>query len=96
MCLEEVLNPDNPSETVHDILLKKHAQKQPLKEASLVNPNTPVTDPHSIIFERIDSQLIRSTVLKMNGAAGPSAWTHQHGNECVLHANQSQLTYVMP
>ena len=73
--LEEVLNPDNPSETVRDILLKKH----PFKEASLVNPNTPVTDPHPIIFESIDSQLIRSTVLKMNGAAGPlgldiSAW----------------------
>ena len=69
------MNPDNPSETVRDILLKKH----PFKEASLVNPNTPVTDPHPIIFERIDSQLIRSTVLKMNGAAGPlgldtSAW----------------------
>ena len=79
LCLEDILNQDNPSETVRDILLKKHPRKQPNKEASLVNPNTPVTDPHPIIFERIDSQLIRSTVLKMNGAAGPlsldtSAW----------------------
>ena len=38
----------------------------------IVNPNTPVTDPHPIIFEWIDGQLVCSMVLKMDGVAGPS------------------------
>lgn len=43
-----------------------------LKEETIVNPNTPANEPHSIIFEQIDGQLIHNTVLKMDGAAGPS------------------------
>ena len=37
-----------------------------------MNPNIPATEPHPIIFERIDGQLIRSTALRMDGTAGPS------------------------
>ena len=71
--LDSVTDPDNPSEIVLDILLKKHPPKQPLKVETIVSSNNPVTDPHPIIFEQIDGQLIRSTVLKMDGAAaGPS------------------------
>ena len=53
-------------------MLKKHPPKQPLKEETIVNRNTPVIEPHPIIFEQIDGELIRSTALKMDGAAGPS------------------------
>ena len=70
--LNSIIDPNIPSESVRDILLKKHPPKQPLKEETMVNPNTPATDPHPIIFERIDGQLIRNTVLRMDGAAGPS------------------------
>ena len=71
--LNSIIDPNTPSESVRDILLKKHpSPKQPLKEETIINPSTPVTDPHPIIFERIDGQLIRNTALKMDGAAGPS------------------------
>ncbi len=70
--LDSTADPNNSSESVRDSLLKKHPPKQPYKLDTIVNPNTPVTDPHPIIFEQIDGQLIRSTVLKMDGSAGPS------------------------
>lgn len=72
LCLDSAADPNNATESVLDSLLKKHPPKQPYKMDTIVNSNPPVTDPHPIIFERIDGQLIRSTVLKMDGAAGPS------------------------
>ena len=65
-------DPNNPLESVHDILLKKHPPKQAFKEETIIHMNTPGIDPHPIIFERIDGQLIRTVILKMDGAAGPS------------------------
>ncbi len=67
--LDSTADPNNAHESVLDSLLKKHPPKQPYKMDTIVNSNPPVTDPHP---ERIDGQLIRSTVLKMDGAAGPS------------------------
>ncbi len=72
LCLDSAADPNNATKSVLDSLLKKHPPKQPYKMDTIVNSNPPVTDPHPIIFERIDGQLIRSTVLKMDGAAGPS------------------------
>ena len=59
-------------ETVRDILMKKHPPKQPPTLSSLIEPDSPPPEPHPVMFEVIDGQLIRSTVLKMDGAAGPS------------------------
>ena len=70
--LDSLINLNNPSESVRDILLKKHPPKQTYKAETIVNSKTTVADPHPIIFEWIDGQLIRSMVLKMDGAAGPS------------------------
>ena len=70
--IDTIIDPSAPSESVHDILLKKHPPKQPLKEETIVNRNTPVIEPHPIIFEQIDGELVRSTALKLDGAAGPS------------------------
>ena len=64
-------NTNNPPETVLEALLKKHPPKQPAKESTIVTPNIQLTEPHPIIFDKIDGQLIRSTALKMDGAAGP-------------------------
>ena len=65
-------NTNNPPETVLEALLNKHPPKQPAKESTIVTPNIQLTEPHPIIFDKIDGQLIRSTALKMDGAAGPS------------------------
>ncbi len=70
--LDSVADPNNPSKSVLDSLLKKDPPKQPYKMNTIVNSNPPVTDPHPIIFEWIERLLIHSTVLKMDGAAGPS------------------------
>ena len=69
--LDMVVNPDD-NETVHDILLKKHPSRQPPKAGALVTPDLPSSEPHPVLFDGIDGQLIHKTVLKMDGAAGPS------------------------
>ena len=60
-----------PSETVREVLLKKHPPKQPPKPSS-ITPDSPTTEPHPVLFGRIDGQLIRSSALRTDGAAGPS------------------------
>ena len=59
-------------ETVREALLKKHPPKQPLKPSAIISSDTLSNEPHSVLFERIDSELIRRTILRMDGAAGPS------------------------
>ena len=59
-------------ETVREVLLQKHPTKQPPTQTSIITPDTPLVEPHLILFDKIDGQLIRSTVLRMDGAAGPS------------------------
>ena len=71
--LDKVVDPEkNTSETVRDVLLKKHPPKQLPRLSSLIESDLPPPEPHPIFFESIDGQLIRSTVLRMDGAAGPS------------------------
>ena len=59
-------------ETVLAVLLKKHPQKQPLKPSAIISPGTHVHELHPVLFEKIDAPLIRHTILRMDGAAGPS------------------------
>ena len=63
---------DATPETVRGVLQKKHPPPQPLKHSSLMTADVPITEPHSVLFDKIDGQLIRSTALRMDGAAGPS------------------------
>ena len=80
--LDKVIDVENNNvETVRGVLLKKHPHKQPPRPSSLIEPDSPPPEPHPVMFEVIDGQLIRSTMLKMDGAAGPSgldaaAWKH--------------------
>ena len=59
-------------ETVREVLMKKHPPKQALKPSTISTSDVPTTEPHYILFDKIDGQLIRSTALRMDGAAGPS------------------------
>ena len=60
------------TETVREILMKKHPPQQPAKVSSIVTEDMQSTEPHPVIFDKIDGQFIRRTVLRMDGAAGPS------------------------
>ena len=72
--LDIYADPDNNinPERVYDVLMKKHPPKQPPQQSSIIKSDTPPTEPHSVLFEAIDGQLIRNTVLRTDGAAGPS------------------------
>jgi len=58
------------TETVKDVLVKKHPVGQPVSVDSVLPGSPP--DLHPVVFEQIDARLIRSTALRISGAAGPS------------------------
>ena len=60
--------PDSPS--VKDVLKTKHPMGQCIHEDCLFQEDPPPA--HPAIFESLDASLIRSTALKITGAAGPS------------------------
>ena len=66
--LDSYSDPDNPTETVRETLLKKH----PNQQSSIVTPTTPTNQPHPIFFDMIHRHLISSTALRTEGSAGPS------------------------
>ena len=68
---DSLIGSNTTPETVGEVLIKKYPPKQSLKPSSIVTPEISITEPHPILFDEIDEQLIRSTVLKMDGAAGP-------------------------
>ena len=81
--LNNLANPNDPNstQTVRDILLEKHPPKQPPRHSSIIKPHVPLAEPHPVLFEKINGQLIQDTVLRMDGAAGPSgldatSWKH--------------------
>ena len=59
-------------ETVREALLKKHPSAEPPRQSALVTGETPANDPHPVLFDGIDGDMIQSTALKTDGAAGPS------------------------
>ena len=70
--LDRQINSSTVPETVREILIKKHPPKQPPKQSTIIRPDSSIVEPHPVIFEKIDGPLIRSTALRMDGAAGPS------------------------
>ena len=59
------------NETVLDVLKSKHPPPHPVSEDA-INPVTAgAHKPHPVLFERIDSIVICSTVMRMDGAACP-------------------------
>ena len=58
--------------TVGEILKEKHPPGQPASPSALLPPEDNSTDTHPVLFDMINGDLIRSTALKIQGAAGPS------------------------
>lgn len=57
--------------TVKDHLLDKHPIVTPASP-SAISEHPPATEPHSVVFDRIDGPMIQSTAQLMSGSAGPS------------------------
>ena len=75
--LDKVVDSENDNlEAVRDVLVKKHPPKQPPVPSTLIKPDSPPPEPHPVMFGVIDGQLIRNTVLKMDGPSGldATAW----------------------
>ena len=74
LSLNNLANPEDPTttQTVRDVLIEKHPPKKPPKESAIIKPDTTSDEPHPVLFEELDGQMIRSTVLRMEGVAGPS------------------------
>ena len=58
--------------TVLDILKSKYPPPNRVLGVDFDPETTSGQEPHPVLFDQIDSTLIRSTVQKMDGAAGPS------------------------
>ena len=53
-------------------LKKKHPPREPPIKSALMMPNEPIQEPHSIIFDQLNGELIRKVALRTEGSAGPS------------------------
>ena len=73
LSLDDMIN----GQTVREVLKDKHPPPHPLCSNTLQSPLDPTIETHPVLFGKIDGELIRSTALKTQGAAGPSgvdAW----------------------
>ena len=72
--LDSHINPDDPSSSlVRDLLHDKHPPQCPINpEFILSNKTPPDHGPHFVLFDNLNSDLIRQTALRTTGAAGPS------------------------
>ena len=58
---------------VLEALKKKHPARKSATPSAVITSNSPSQEPsHFILFDHLDGQMIRKTVLKTEGAAGPS------------------------
>ena len=58
-------------ETVRESLLKKHPPGKPFVPSAIVSENVSA-EPYPVIFDVFFEYLIRNTVIKREGSAGPS------------------------
>ena len=94
LALDSIVDSDN-NQTVCDILFQKHPSRQPITKSAIISSHaTPSQQhPHPILFDKIDGHLIHSTILRMDGAAGP-VLTVVHGNVYALLSSLPPPTSV--
>lgn len=81
MALDATLSEGSSKRTVHDVLLEKHPVPSTVTHSAILAPNPDLYVPYPVLFEANDGPFIRSVVLKMDIAAGPSGldaagWKH--------------------
>ena len=95
--LDSVVSSDGSNtKTVCDILLEKHPSAQLLCPSAICEPSDAIQKPHSVRFNRIDGPFIRDTVLRMDGAAGPSGIDVAGWKRLCTSFRSHRLTCVMP
>ena len=80
-------------QSVKEILLEKHPPAQPPYPSTPVTLHTPDFF-HSVLFDSISPELIRSLTLKINGPSGPSGLATAAWKK-LPHFSPLQLTYAM-
>ena len=87
----------NESDTVREILKKKHPPGMPIVPSAIIPPEEPVKEHHPVIFEVLNGSFIRSTALRTSGAAGLSRMDSSMsiGMCSSLHDASSELYTVM-
>ena len=82
------------TQTVLDILKLKHPEGKPVRAPVIDGSANSISqeEPHPVIFERITGSLIRTMVLRTEGAAGPSGLDAQGWRRlCIPHSKKTQL-----
>ena len=69
LTLDSCVAPDNPK-TVRQVLLEKHPPNIPPVQSAILNVDCNM-EPHPVIFDGIDGELIQNTAINTEGAAGP-------------------------
>ena len=70
--LNEQITINDKTTTVRQILKEKHPSAQGAYRDSVIDQDHTLADVHPVIFDQIDSLLIRRSALNCKGAAGPS------------------------
>ena len=82
LSLDKEITSGTGSDTVRGILQKKHPYSRSVSPSSILPEDEAPLPTHHILFESITGQLIRTIPICTEGAAGPSAWMQQTGDEC--------------
>ena len=78
-----------PPQSGRYILISKHPPAQPVYSKCILDDER--QNPHPIIFESLDGNIIRSAALKVTGAAGPSGLdAHEWRRLCTSHKGASR------
>ena len=78
---------------MEDIQLEKHPPAQP-PHSTIVTERIPNVF-HSVLFDSISPELIRSLTLKINDSSGSSGLDAAAWKKCVPHSSPLQLTYAL-
>ena len=70
--LDKVVSSSSGTDTVRNILHKKHPAGRPVTVSTLLPEDGAPQPTHPIVFESLTGHLIRATALRTEGAAGPS------------------------
>ena len=86
---------DDNMKTVLDILKSKHLPLNPLTGVDFDSDTISAQEPHPVLYDQIEGSLIRSTVLRMDGAAGPSGLDISNWKRYTLLLENTHLIFAM-
>ena len=72
LSLDKEITSSTACDTVRDILHKKHPPSRPVYPSAILPEEEAPSLTHPILFESITGQLVRTTAIRTEGAAGPS------------------------